>query len=147
MENLDLPFVTIRLKKICSKSVVRLTATLSNKSITAEDTRILETWLDKFYRHVDETNTRFCVIYVFDTTIDDAETIQRLCALVGSERKITKRLSVTTCVVAPSFLSLVAQMAMHVYSVEGMVHFPATLEEAKNTCLNEANSSIVPKRE
>ena len=147
MENLDLPFVTIRLKRICSKRVIRLTATLSNKSITEENTRILETWLDKFYRHVDKTNTQFCVIIVVDTTIDDAETLQRLCALLGSERNITKRLSVTTCIVAPSFLSFAAQMAMHVYSVEGIVHFPATLEEAKDTCLDEANSSIVPKRE
>ena len=140
MEDLTLSFVSVRLRKICSKRVLRLVATLSNSTIAEADVQKLETWLTQFYRHVDATNTPFCVVYVFDTTIDNAEVVRRLCTVLGSERDITRRLSVTTCVVAPSLLAFVAQMALSAYAAKGVVHFADTLDDAKETCLNEANT-------
>ena len=138
MENLDLNFVKVRTKAICSREVLRLIVNLTNATISESDIASLESWFQQFYRYVESTNTRFCVIYVFDTTFDNADAIQRMSSMLNTMRDVTQRLSVTTCVVAPPFLSFVAQMAMHVYSTKGRVHFVDTLEDAKQTCVEEA---------
>lgn len=147
MEDLRLSFVNIRLKHIDSQRVLRLVATLSNAHISESDVASFEDWFRRFYRYVDDTNTRFCVVYAFDTTIDNVDAITRMCTLLGAVRDVTRRLSVTTCVVAPSLLSMVAQMALSAYSTQGHVHFVDTLREAKNICREACDASrFVPKK-
>lgn len=137
MDDLDLGFVTILLKRICSQRCIRLLASISHLEASTDEWKQFTQWFRDFYRYVDSTNQRFCVIFTFQTGIENATRINDLILELQQERAITRRLSVTTCVVAPPMLAFVAQMAMNAYCTQGHVHFLDTLDDAKKLCRKE----------
>lgn len=136
MEGLELSFVTIRRKLIVDKSAVRLIATLKNENATANDMKHFQDWLECFYKHVSDNNMHFCLVYVLDCGADNLETFKAIVPLISAHRDITRRLSITTVVVAPPALSLLAQVVMHLYKTEGSIQFLETLRDAKLACRN-----------
>jgi hypothetical protein len=133
MENLDAESIHVAVKPIAGGSTLRLIATVRTGDIECEHSCIVA-WIERFYDYINEHRKPFCLIYIVPETVQNPEILSSFWKLFDARRDINTRYSVTTCVVATGVLSLIADVAIRMYSPNGKVYVTETLDEAKKIC-------------